>query len=98
MLEALLEGARKAGCGVSEALGEARAGLLVEDAGEMVGVAGESCVDAYARWWRVGMPVGGVAHRGRLLEGDSDAAARGVLDSLLGLAVEVVVLQAVTGW
>jgi len=43
----------------------------------------------------VGTPGGGVAHRGRLLECDIDAAARGVLDGLLGLVVEVVVLQAV---
>ena len=52
------------------------------------GVAGES---------GVGTPGGGVAHRGRLLEGDADAAARGVFDDLMGLVVEVVVLQAVTG-
>ena len=37
---------------------------------------------------------GGVAHRGRLLELDLDAAAGGVFDGLLGPAVEVVVLQA----
>ena len=40
---------------------------------------------------------GGVAHRGRLLEGDADAAARGVFDGLFGLVVELVVLQTVTG-
>jgi hypothetical protein len=44
----------------------------------------------------VGTPGGGVAHRGRLLESDIDAA-RGVFDGLLGLVVEVVVPQAVTG-
>ena len=32
-----------------------------------------------------------------MLEGDADAAARGVFDGLLGLVVQVVVLQAVTG-
>ena len=54
-------------------------------------------------WWalsaesNVGAPGGGVAHRGRLLEGDADAAARGVFDGLFGLVVEVVVLQAVSG-
>ena len=36
-------------------------------------------------------------HRGRLLEGDDDATARGVFDSLSGLAVEAVLLQAATG-
>ena len=45
----------------------------------------------------VGTPGSGVARRGRLLEGDADAAAGGVFDGLLGLLVEVVVLQAVTG-
>ena len=38
-----------------------------------------------------------MAHRGRLLEGDADAAARGVFDGLFGLVVEVVALQTVTG-
>ena len=44
-------------------------------------------------WWalsaesNVGAPGGGVAHRGRLLEGDADAAARGVFDGLLVLVV-----------
>ena len=38
-----------------------------------------------------------MAHRGRLLEGDADTAARGVFDGLFGLVVEVVALQAVTG-
>jgi hypothetical protein len=37
-----------------------------------------------------------VAHRDRLLEGDADAAARGVFDVPLGLVVEVVGPQAVT--
>ena len=32
-----------------------------------------------------------------LLEGDADAAARGVFETLLGLAAEVVVRQAATG-
>ena len=45
----------------------------------------------------VGTPGGGVAHRGCLLDGDADAAARGIRDGPFGLAVEVVVLQAVTG-
>jgi len=44
----------------------------------------------------VGTPGGGVAHRGRLLEGDADTAASGVFDGLFGLVVEVVALQAVT--
>ena len=43
----------------------------------------------------MGTPGGGVAHRGRLLEGDADAATRGVFDGLFGAAVEVVVLQTV---
>merc|ERR1740130_182299 len=45
----------------------------------------------------VGTPGGGVAHRGRLLELDFDAAARGVLDGLLGLVVELVVPQVEVG-
>ena len=40
---------------------------------------------------------GGVAHRGRLLELDLNAAAGGVSDGLFGLVIEHVVLQAVTG-
>ena len=52
------------------------------------GVAGES---------GVGTPGGGVAHRGRLLEGDADAAARDVFDGLFGLVVEAVTPHAVTG-
>ena len=44
------------------------------------------------RWWassasRASTPGGGVAHRGRLLEGDADAAAHGVFDGLLVLVV-----------
>ena len=51
---------------------------LVGDAGEaVVGVMGES-----------GASGGGVAHRGRLLELDPDAAAGGALDGLLGLVGE----------
>ena len=38
-----------------------------------------------------------MAHRGRLLELDIDTASRGVFDGLLGLVVEVIVLQAVAG-
>ena len=58
---------------------------LVGDAGEaVVGVMGES-----------GASGGGVAHRGRFLEGDVDAAAGGVFDGLLGLVV--VVLQPAAG-
>jgi hypothetical protein len=38
-----------------------------------------------------------VAHRGRLLKSDLDAAAGGVFDGLLGLVIEAVVLQAATG-
>jgi len=45
---------------------------------------------------RCGYTGGGVAHRGRLLEGDADAVASSVFDGLFGLFVEVVVLQAVT--
>ena len=37
-----------------------------------------------------------MAHRGRLLEGDADAAARGVFDGPFGLLVQGVALQAVT--
>ena len=37
------------------------------------------------------------AVRGCVLEGDADAAARGVFDGLFGLGVEAVVLQAATG-
>ena len=55
-----------------------------------MGVAGESGESD------VGTPGGGVAHRGRLLEGDADAATRGVFDGLFGLVVEVAVLQAAT--
>ena len=52
-----------------------------------MGVAGESgAADA---------PGGRVADRGRLLESDLDAAARGVFDGLFGLVGELVVLQAV---
>ena len=47
-----------------------------------MGVAGES---------GVGTPGGGVAHRGRLLEGDADAAACGVFDGLFGRVVRRVV-------
>ena len=36
-------------------------------------------------------PGGGVAHRGRLLEGDADAAACGVFDGLFGRVVRRVV-------
>ena len=85
---AVFEGARRAG----EAVGEAQAESLLGDVGEaVVGVVGESGDSG------VGTPGGGVARRGRLLEGDADAAARGVFDGLLGLVVEVVGHQAVTG-
>ena len=40
---------------------------------------------------------GGVAHRGRFLELDPDAAAGGALEGLLGLVVEIVVPQAAAG-
>lgn len=82
----LAKGGRRAGGGgVGEAVGEA----VVGDAGEaVVGVVGES---------GVGTRGGGVAHRGRLLEGNADAAARGVSDGLFGLVAEAVVPQAVTG-
>ena len=83
---------------MGEAVGELRAESLVGEAGEaVVGVVGESGRS------RLSHPCGGVAHRGRLLEVDADAAARGVFDSLSGLAVEVVTPepvvtpQAVTG-
>ena len=85
----LAEGRRRAGGGV----GETQAESLVGDAVEaVVDVVGESSVAGEPG---VGTPGGGVAHRGRLLEIDDDAAARGVFDGLLGLAVEVVVPQAV---
>ena len=85
----LAEGRRRAGGGV----GETQAESLVGDAVEaVVDVVGESSVAGEPG---VGTPGGGVAHRGRLLEGDADAAARGVSDGLLGLVVEVVVPQAV---
>jgi hypothetical protein len=88
VLQAVFEGARRAG----EAVGEARAESLLGGVGEaVVGESGESGESV------VGTPGSGVARRGRLLEGDADAAASGVFDGLLGLVVEVVVLQAVTG-
>ena len=87
----LAEGRRRAGGGV----GETQAESLVGDAVEaVVDVVGESSVAGEPG---VGTPGGGVAHRGRLLEGDADAAARGVFDGLLGLIAQVVVLQAATG-
>ena len=98
-MEVVFEVARRAGGGVGEAggkaVGEAQAELLVGDAGEaVVGVEGESGESGKSS---VGTPGGGVAHRGRLLEGDdAGAAARGVFDGLFGLVVEVVVLQAAT--
>ena len=93
---AVFEVARRAGGGAGEA-GEAGEAVgewwvvesLVGDAGEAVvgvGVMGES-----------GASGGGVAHRGRFLEMDLDAAAGGVFDGLLGLVVEAVVLQAAAG-
>ena len=60
---------------------------LVGDAGEaVVGVMGES-----------GASGGGVAHRGRFLELDLDAAAGGAFDGQLGLLFEAVVPQAAAG-
>ena len=87
----LAEGRRRAGGGV----GETQAESLVGDAVEaVVDVVGESSVAGEPG---VGTPGGGVAHRGRLLEGDdAGAAARGVFDGLFGLVVEAVVLQAAT--
>ena len=77
VLEAVLEGARMAGGGVGEAVGEPRASSLVGDAGEaVVGVAGEA----------------GEVHRGRMLEFDRDAAAGGVFDGLFVLIGKLVVL------
>ena len=56
MLEAVFEGARRAGGGVGEAVGETRAESLVGGAGEaVVGVAGERVGQVrcgYARRWR----------------------------------------------
>ena len=55
------------------------------------------------RWWAVPMSHGWSrvrvrqAVRGCVLEGDANAAARGIFDGLHGLAVEVVVRQAATG-
>ena len=87
----LAEGRRRAGGGV----GETQAESLVGDAVEaVVDVVGESSVAGEPG---VGTPGGGVAHRGRLLEGDdAGAAARGVFDGLFGLVGEAVVLQAAT--
>ena len=66
-MEAIFEGARRAGGGVGEAVGEAWAESLLGDVGEaVVGVAGELNRSG------VGTPGGGVAHRGRLLEGDAE--------------------------
>ena len=85
LAEAVSVGARRAGGGV----GEQRAESLVGEAGEaVVGVVGESGIAAESG---VATPGGGVAHRGRLLEGDADAAARGVFDDLFGLVVQAVV-------
>ena len=80
---------------MGEAVGEAWAKSLVGDAGEaMVGVEGESGESGKSS---VGTPGGGVAHRGRLLEGDdAGAAARGVFDGLFGLVGEAVEAQAAT--
>ena len=91
---AVFEVVRRAGGGVGEdgeageAWGES---WVVEsldgDAGEaVVGVTGES-----------GASGGGVAHRGRFLELDVDAAAGGVCDGLLGLVGEAVGSQAAAG-
>ena len=57
MLEAVLEGARRAGGGMGEAVGKAVGEAMVRDTGReaVVGVAGES-------------DESGEAHRGRLLE------------------------------
>ena len=60
---------------------------LVADAGEaVVGVRGQ-----------LGESGGGVAHRGRFLEGDVDAAAGGVCDGLLGLIGDAVGPKAAAG-
>ena len=80
----LAEGRQRAGGGVGETQAESLVGDAVEAVVDESGEPG------------VGTPGGGVAHRGRLLECDIDAAARGVFDGLLGLVVEVVVRQAVT--
>ena len=76
-------------------MGETQAESLVGDVVEaVVDVVGESSVAGEPG---VGTPGGGVARRGRLLEGDVDAAASGVFDGLLGPVAEVVSPQAVTG-
>ena len=80
-------------------MGEARAESLLGDVGEaVVGVAGESSKSGESG---VGTPGGGVEHRGRLLEDDADAAARGgVFEDVLhsaGGVFQVVALQAATG-
>ena len=93
-VEAVFEGAWMAGGGVNEAMGESRAESLVGDAGKAVmGVTGESGVAVR----EPGAAGGGVAHRGRLLNLDLDAPAGGFFDGLLGLGVEVIVLQTATG-
>ena len=86
VLEAVFEGALRAGGGMGEVMGEARVGSLVGDAGEaVVGELGAP-----------GASGGGVAHRGRLLENDEDAAARGVYDRLFGLVGKAVFPQTVS--
>ena len=90
----MFEGARRAGGGVNEAMGESRA---------------ESLVGTWTRrWWAsrasrasraslASLPGGGEAHRDHLLKLGLDATADGVFDGLLGLVVEVVPPQAATG-
>ena len=108
----LAEGGRRAGGGVGEAVGEAVAGdageaqaePLAGDAGEaqaepLAGDAGEAVVGVVGVVGEsgVGTRGGGLAHRGRLLEFDTDTASRGVFDGPLGLVFEAIVLQAVAG-
>ena len=94
-MEAVFEGARRAGGGVNEAMGESRAESLVGDVGEaVVGVVGESGVAGDS-----GAPGSGVAHRGCLLKLDLDSTAGGFFYGPLvaWLVDEGVELQAATG-
>ena len=92
-----VEIARMAGGGVGEA-GEAGdswgESWVVES---LVGDAGEAVMGVMGASGASGASGGGVAHRGRLLDMDLDAAAGGVFDGLLGLVGEAVDPQAAAG-
>ncbi len=94
---AVFEVVRRAGGGVGEdgEAGEAWGESWVVES--LDGDAGEAVVGVMGESGASGASGGGVAHRGRFLELDLDAAAGGVFDGLLGLVVEAVVLQAAAG-